>query len=294
MPTPAPDTIELSRTVRFCVPLGSPAPTGDDGRHNTFAAWPSMRGLGAYYELTVTCRGAPDPRTGYLLNISGIDDAVRTVAIPLIEAAVAARDGAAPAGLLPTIARRLAERLEPVVTAVRWRLTPFYSVGLEGPTMETGAMDQVVIRQQFEFAAAHRLHCPDLDEAENRRIFGKCNNPRGHGHNYRLEVAVAVPVEPAAGAMGLVDLERLVDEHVIRRFDHTNLNLDTEEFAGTNPSIENIARVCHRLLADPVDRGGGRLVGVTVWETEKTCCTYPAPGAATGPAPGGAVASGPS
>ena len=140
-------------------------------------------------------------------------------------------------------------------------------------------MDRFSISQQFEFAAAHRLHCADLSEAENRRVFGKCNNPHGHGHNYRLEVAVSVPM-PAEGqwaGFGLPDLERIVGERVVERFDHTHLNLDTPEFARLNPSVENIARVCHDLLADPIAAAGAALDHVTVWETEKTSCTYPAP-----------------
>ena len=71
-------------------------------------------------------------------------------------------------------------------------------------------------------------------------------------------------------------LETLVRETVVDRFDHTHLNLDTDEFAELNPSVEHIARVCHALLADPVRAAGGCLEQVTVWETEKTSCTYPA------------------
>ncbi len=139
-------------------------------------------------------------------------------------------------------------------------------------------MDRVQISQQFEFAAAHRLHCAELSDEENRRVFGKCNNPSGHGHNYRLEAAVSVPVNGSAPGFGFADLARLVDEQVLQRFDHKHLNLDTDEFAGLNPSVEHIARICHEVLAGPVADAGGRLEYVTVWETEKTACTFPARG----------------
>ncbi len=133
-------------------------------------------------------------------------------------------------------------------------------------------MDHVQISRQCEFAAAHRLHSPDLSAEENLSTFGKCNNPSGHGHNYRLEAVVSVPLD--ASAFGFEQLRDLVQEHVIQRFDHKHLNLDTEEFARLNPSVEHIAKVCHDVLVGPVAKAGGRLKQVTVWETEKTSCTY--------------------
>jgi 6-pyruvoyltetrahydropterin/6-carboxytetrahydropterin synthase len=159
------------------------------------------------------------------------------------------------------------------VKSVTWRLTPFYCL-----TMESAQMERFVIRQQFDFAAAHRLHCPELSDEENRRIFGKCTNPHGHGHNYRLEVSVSQPLPPAdrPPQLPLPELERIVDEQIIQRFDHTHLNLDRSEFAGLNPSVEHIARVCHDLLAQPIAAAGAALEHVTIWETEKTRCTYPA------------------
>ena len=137
-------------------------------------------------------------------------------------------------------------------------------------------MTKAILRQRFEFAAAHRLHVPSLSDDENRRLFGKCNHPSGHGHNYVVEPAVAVPT--GMPAFALADLERLTHERVIERFDHKHLNLDTSEFGvgGLNPSVENIARVCFDLLRESVHAAGGELVAVTVWETEKTCAAYPA------------------
>ena len=137
-------------------------------------------------------------------------------------------------------------------------------------------MDKVLVRQMFEFSAAHRLHVPGLSDAENERIFGKCNNPGGHGHNYRVEPAIAVdPAKPLT-----VDaIERITDSLVIERFDHKHLNDQTTEFApggGLNPSVENIAKVCFGLLQGPIGEAGGELRAVTVWETDRTCCTYPA------------------
>jgi 6-pyruvoyltetrahydropterin/6-carboxytetrahydropterin synthase len=265
----------LARDVRFCVafPEGDSPPSGS-GRHNTFAGAPSMRGLGAYYELSVCCEGEIDPLSGYLINIAEIDQAVRDRAVPLIERAVRSRSEERPAALLRHIIDELQAALSRPVRSVTWRLTPFYSL-----CMERASMDRFLMSQQFDFAAAHRLHCPRLSDEENRRLFGKCNNPHGHGHNYRLEVVIAQPLPPEGHppALPLPELERIVDEAVIRRFDHTHLNLDTAEFADLNPSVEHIARVCHGLLADHIAAAGAELRHVTVWETEKTRCTYPAP-----------------
>jgi 6-pyruvoyltetrahydropterin/6-carboxytetrahydropterin synthase len=136
-----------------------------------------------------------------------------------------------------------------------------------------------LLRQQFEFAASHRLHIASLSEAQNRELFGKCNNPRGHGHNYRVEPCVEVEVPTRGPAkFGLRELESLTAELIINRYDHKHLNEDTVEFgpSGLNPSVENIAKVCFDHLAPAVSRAGARLRSITVWETDKTGCTYPA------------------
>lgn len=245
-----------------------------------------MRGLGRYYELEVTCRGEPDPDTGYFMNIKRIDEAVRERVLPLVADAVQAREASAcPTRLIREMWPRLNEALGGSLRQIRWRLTPYYAVCLE-PEPETGLMSlkqpQVVVRQHFEFAASHRLHVDAYTPEENRACFGKCNNPNGHGHNYRLEVAVRLPAVGTAEAgpdqrpFSVGELDRIVDTTVIERFDHKHLNLDCPEFVDLNPSVENIARVCFDLLAGPVQAQGMSLKEVTVWETEKTRCTYPA------------------
>ena len=123
---------------------------------------------------------------------------------------------------------------------------------------------------QFEFAAAHRLNDPDLTAEENLALFGKCNRPNGHGHNYRLEVAVLPPHGPL---FGMADLERVVAGPVLDRFDHRNLNVDCAEFATLNPTVENIAAVCFDLLRPMLAEEGVTLQRVTVWETAKTSAT---------------------
>jgi 6-pyruvoyltetrahydropterin/6-carboxytetrahydropterin synthase len=264
--------IELTRSVRFCIPLAGDVDQALAApRHNSFAGWPTMAGLGVFYEIEVCCAGEPDATTGYLINIAEIDEAVRRHALPLLIDVVRQRPDRDPAHTLRDIVTRLQPTIDRPVRSVTWRLSPFYRL-----SMETRSMHRVLIAQQFDFAAAHRLHCPDLDEQTNRDIFGKCNNANGHGHNYRLGVTASVELNGAPPRLRIVDLERIVDEQVIDRFDHTHLNLDTEEFADLNPSVEHIAKTCHDLLREPIAAAGGRLEHVTVWETEKTWCRYPA------------------
>ncbi|MFU8829667.1 MAG: 6-pyruvoyl trahydropterin synthase family protein, partial [Phycisphaerales bacterium] len=163
----------------------------------------------------------------------------------------------------------------PILTALHWQLTPTLQVETAGKHMTSA-----IIRQRFDFAAAHRLHAPSLSDDENRATFGRCNNPSGHGHNYRIETAFLT--SPASSPpLTAAELESLVDRVLVDPFDHKHLNEDTEEFStanGYNPSVENIARVFYDRLA-PVAAselaGRASLHEVTVWETDRTCATYP-------------------
>lgn len=258
----------LTRTVRFC--LGEAPDELTSARHNTFAAWPSMSGLGRYYEIDVRCAGEADARTGYFLDIREIDEAVRSGAIPLIAATVREDAAVGPWSLLSPLFAAVNERVGGRLRELTWRLTPFYSVSLE-----ERSMPRCIVRQHFEFAASHRLHCADLSPAENRRLFGKCNNEAGHGHNYRIEVAVVVdPDSPKP--FHLAALEAVVSRTIVDRYDHRYLNVDCPEFARVNPSVENIAKISHDLLRPALAQAGLSLRAVTVWETEKTSCTFPA------------------
>jgi 6-pyruvoyltetrahydropterin/6-carboxytetrahydropterin synthase len=272
----------LTRTVRFAInpPALRIEPTNPDP--NGFAGTPSMRGLGRHYEIRIRCDGDPDPLTGYLLDIKQIDRAVRGSLIPIIQHACDAAPESEPVTLMPALARALREAL-PTAATVRWCLTPYYS--LEMPIHASIAADTgVILRQKFDFAASHRLHVPSLSEEENRRCFGKCNHPGGHGHNYQFEPCVALALEtgsPAARTpvFNLQALERLAESLVIARFDHKHLNTDTAEFrdgSGLNPTVENIARVCYELLSPAIQSAGADLHSVTVWETDRTSATYPA------------------
>lgn len=130
----------------------------------------------------------------------------------------------------------------------------------------------IELTQCFEFSASHRLHRPDFSDEENRRIFGKCNNPSGHGHNYQVEVTIAGPVAETGTILPLPEFESVVKHEVIDRFDHRHLNSDTSEFSELNPSVENIALVIWQLLKGKL--GPAALQKVRVYETAKTYAEY--------------------
>jgi 6-pyruvoyltetrahydropterin/6-carboxytetrahydropterin synthase len=259
--------VELTRTVRIGLSPAWPATEAmARPRLNAFAGWPSIIGPGSWCEVEVTCVGEADVRTGYLVDIAQVDQAVRTTALPwLLEQLKAGGESLPEMGAL---FEGVQSRLGAAVKRVTLRATPYSSV-----TIERNTMPKVIVSQQFEFSASHRLHAATLSDEENRRIFGKCNNANGHGHNYRVEASVVVDADETFSHEAF---ERLVSERVIARFDHKHLNLDTAEFRQLNPSVENIARVCHGLLDDAVSELGATLARIRVWETEKTSATFPA------------------
>ncbi|MEM6458777.1 MAG: 6-carboxytetrahydropterin synthase [Planctomycetota bacterium] len=274
--------LDLTRTVRFCL---TPDPADDDTpRSNTYSAWPAPRGLPRYYELHVTCRGEADPRTGYFINIKHIDTAVRGHALPLLRAAVADEPAAA-ATPMGTLMRDLLAVLNPAldhtVTRLGLQLTPRIEIAVTPAPESKLTMDRVQLSQEYEFSAAHRLHVPEYSDEENRQTFGKCNNPAGHGHNYRVRIVVDAPIDPAGHTLAVADLDAAVDRHVIEHLDHKHLNRDVPAFADRNPSVEHIAQVVWGMLVDALPRefpgAGVTLAEVSVWETGKTVCTYRGP-----------------
>ena len=114
---------------------------------------------------------------------------------------------------------------------------------------------RVAVFRKAHFNAAHRLHNPQWSDEKNQAVFGKCNNPSYHGHNYQLEVKVTGEVDPETGyVVDMKVLKDLIREHIEDRFDHKNLNLDTDEFKNVNPTAENIAVVIWNLLREPSRR----------------------------------------
>ena len=134
---------------------------------------------------------------------------------------------------------------------------------------------KVAVFRKEHFNAAHRLHNPDWDDATNAEVFGKCNLPHYHGHNYELIVKITGVPDPQTGyVMDMKILSDLVKEKVVEKFDHRNLNLDTVEFKNLNPTAENIAIVIYDLLRPSID--GKFDLRITLFETPRNFVEYPA------------------
>ena len=134
---------------------------------------------------------------------------------------------------------------------------------------------QVAVIRREHFNAAHRLYNQQWTDEKNAATFGKCSLPHYHGHNYELEIKVVGEVDPVTGfVMDLKLLSDLVSEKVLERFDHKNLNIDTEEFKTLNPTAENIAIVIHDLLRPHIDASLG--LYIRLFETPRNFVEYPA------------------
>jgi 6-pyruvoyltetrahydropterin/6-carboxytetrahydropterin synthase len=128
------------------------------------------------------------------------------------------------------------------------------------------------LTRRYIFSASHRLHCDELTDEQNRDVYGKCNNPHGHGHNYALEVTVSGQVSPSTGMVcNLVDLDGAVRREVLNRFDHVNLNL-SPEFASEVPTTENLSAVIFDLLKR--EFRSAHLEKVRIEETSKNSFEY--------------------
>ena len=134
---------------------------------------------------------------------------------------------------------------------------------------------KVAVFRREHFNAAHRLFNPDWDDATNTSVFGKCALPNYHGHNYELEVKVVGEPDPKTGfVMDLKKLSDLIETEILGRFDHKNLNLDTEAFKNLNPTAENIAIVIHDLLRPHSDVKMD--LQIRLYETPRNFVEYPA------------------
>jgi 6-pyruvoyltetrahydropterin/6-carboxytetrahydropterin synthase len=134
---------------------------------------------------------------------------------------------------------------------------------------------RVSVYRKEHFNAAHRLHNPAWDEEKNNLVFGKCNNPNFHGHNY--ELVVKITGEPSADTGFVIDLKYLSDlikENVLKKLDHQNLNLDVEEFANVNPTAENITILIYNILRSKIDTTLD--LQVRLYETPRNFAEYPA------------------
>jgi len=261
---------KLTREVRFAVNAQPDAQLAGGGPTNSFGGFPSLTGLGYFFELQVTLAAELDPKSSYLLNIKDVDQVVRQRAVPIIDELVRSRRFGGGGNVVLSLFDLLRDAW-PVaqLASLRLSLSPLLSL-----SVHASEHPMVRLSQKFEFSASHRLHSPRLSDEENRRTFGKCNNPHGHGHNYEVQVTLAGKPDARGVLIDVPAFERMVSETVIEPFDHKNLNEEVPAFRDVIPSVENIAQVIYRMLGPKFAAEKATLASVTVWETPKTWCEY--------------------
>ncbi len=131
----------------------------------------------------------------------------------------------------------------------------------------------IYITRRETFAASHRLYRPELSDEENYKLFGKCSNPNGHGHNYTIEITVAGEVDPYTGfVLDLKKLKEIIQNEIIIHVDHKNLNVDTQFMKGIIPTSENICIALWKQLEDKIPNG--KLFSIKLYETENNYFEY--------------------
>jgi 6-pyruvoyltetrahydropterin/6-carboxytetrahydropterin synthase len=230
----------------------------DEQNRELFGPWASRFNHGHNYVLDVSVDGQVDPSTGMVVNIKRVDDALKAHILSQFDQksindeipAFASRSSSlenlityisetlSVPGVLPEGASLAGLRLEEMP-----RL--YAELDLQNP------ISMITLTRTYEFAASHRLHSPMLSDAENIELFGKCNNRAGHGHNYLLEVAVTGQPDPRTGMLADIgEVDRVVNELVVDRYDHKNLNEDIPEFEGRTTTSEVVAIEIFNRLKD--------------------------------------------
>lgn len=275
METALPPHVRLTRKVTFSSGhrYWIPALSAEENRQ-LFGQWASPYNHGHNYVLEVTTEGAIDPVTGMVVNIKDIDDILESVVVARFNQKSINDEiehfhsrSSSTENLLLYIGSLLGVGVLPPQT----RLTGIRLYEMDtlfGDYFERNGTWIMTLTRVYEFAASHRLHAPQLSDAENASMFGKCNNPAGHGHNYTLEVTVEGEPDPRTGMM--VDLGRLDktgDDLVVERYDHKHLNVDLPEFQNIAPTSEVIAAEIFKRLDGQVP---GKLNRIRLYETARS------------------------
>ncbi len=262
--------VRLAREVRFSI---NPFLEADSPGANAYTSKPSGQGLALFLELTVEIAGPVDPDTGFVVNVVDIDRAVRQYAVPICAAVIRARYRQGRhvgldvmARMLAWVGAHLADKFGSArVDRLILKLNPYRKI-----TMETNELGVLYFSEKFEFAAMHKLWNEDFSSERNFEVFGKCAHPTGHGHNYIVEVTARTA--PAAAGFEVGRFEQTIDDELIALVDHKNLNVDLEAFRETIPTVENLAAFAWNRLVGKLD--SVRLHSVTIWESDRTYCTY--------------------
>jgi 6-pyruvoyltetrahydropterin/6-carboxytetrahydropterin synthase len=277
--------VRLGRLVRFSI---NPFLDQDSSGFNSYASKPAGEGLAMFLELAVELTGPIAPQTGLLVNVTDIDRIARRLAVPVFDEGIRRHLGrrehvslTAVAQMLQLVHEHLAGQFPNAqVDRLALQLNPFRKLA-----MDTNQPGTAYFSEKFEFAATHKLWNDRFPDEWNREVFGKCANPSGHGHNYLVEVTIKVPAGPQADAaqtphenlasLRIGRFEQIVDARLMQLLDHKNLNLDVPEFGTRIATVENIAVFAWQRLAGQFEPA--QLHCVTVWESDRTYCSYYGP-----------------
>ncbi len=261
-------SVKLARRAYFSI-----------GRHLNHPDWDEAKNLATFRHLArphghdcmifAFYEGEPGENDGMIANLSDIK--------PLLAEAIAPLDGAMLDCDLDEF-RAARPTVENIVEFLWTRLPKQQSNGrliklaleLSSRLRVEKTPDFMRLTRCYEFAAAHRLCSPQLDDAQNMALYGKCSNPAGHGHNYGLEVTIEGTPDAQTGFLiAPWTLDSIVEEEIFERFDHRHLNEDCPEFETLIPTSENFARVIFDVLRARLEHEGHRLARVGLHETQK-------------------------
>jgi 6-pyruvoyltetrahydropterin/6-carboxytetrahydropterin synthase len=247
--------LEFSASHRYHNPAWS-----DEQNRAAFGSCNNLHGHGHNYLLEVTIQGAVDKNSGMVVNLYDVKQVLQGVMeefdhkdlhldTPIFQDRIPTTEN-----LSVVLWDRIAEKAQGFQLS-RIRLFEEEDLYVDYEGAQRGDAPEVALTRRYQFSAAHRLHSPALSEEDNRKVFGKCNNPNGHGHNYTVEVTVRGSIHPETGMVTSLDqLDRVVDERVIRRFDHQHLNYD-KAFAETVTTGENLVILLWQLLEKALPAG---------------------------------------
>jgi 6-pyruvoyltetrahydropterin/6-carboxytetrahydropterin synthase len=261
---------KLSRLVRFSI---NPFLCEDSSGFNPFASKPAGEGLAIFFELTVALVGEVKLATGFVINVNDIDKNVRKYVVPIFAKQIRKdfRQGRhigffEITKLLKSAWGQLDDKFGTAkLRELSLAMNPFRKVMVDCEDCKMSYFSE-----KFEFVATHKLWNEQFSDHHNFEVFGKCANPTGHGHNYIVEVTIKKPTGESDLCIG--DFERVVDNEFIKLVDHKNLNVDVPHFAKVVPTVENIAAFAWERLVGKFSRAV--LHCVTIWETDKTYCSY--------------------
>lgn len=294
MNQPSQPLTRLSREVRMFLPMdslhrntkstsGKKTAEPGGGKRNRWMSVLPVSLWDPYVVIKIAIDGIPDPQVGILVDIRVMDRWVKEAVLESME--LFNQNASLPSSyekkpliddwlpqLFQLTCKKVTEESEFHCKKLEIAFSPYLRFSIDSSNTDSPQMPQVQVTQQFEFSAAHRLHCNKLSDAQNKILFGKCNHPSGHGHNYILEVTCSLPTPKDSGESPKEPwdwMNEIVDREVLSKLDHKFLNNDLPEFQELNPTVENIAALIH-LWLNPHFDSHRPLAGVRLYETEKT------------------------